>query len=123
MPAGKHILIVVEDPIVRHTKKMVLEHIGFAVIAVATLREVEYVTGKTGFDLVVVGRSVSEESKRAIADTVRRNLPNTPILEACNVSPVISGADHVLRSSNPEDLAEMVKAILHFPKAQSSKAN
>lgn len=123
MPTAKHILCVVEDPIVRQTKKMVLEHIGFAVMDVGTLREVEYVTSRSAFDLAIIGRSLSEESKRLMADAIRRNVPGTPILEMCNVSPVITGADHVLRSTNPEDLAEMVKMILHVPKTNAIKAS
>lgn len=117
MPFDKQILCIAEDPAVRQTKHMVLEQIGFSVVSVGSLREVEYVSHRSKFDLAIIGRSFAEPVKRSIADSVRRNLPDTPILEMCNVSPVISGADHVLHSHNPEDLAEKVKLILRVQSA------
>lgn len=112
MLSNKFVLCIVEDPVVRKTKQMVLEHVGANVTAIGTVRELQFLTARSVFDLVIVGRSVGEEAKRKVADAVRRNMPKTPILEICDVSPVITGADHVLHSHDPEDLAEMVKAIL-----------
>lgn len=112
MPFDKQILCIAEDPAVRQTKQLLLEQIGFSVVAVGTLREVEYVTHRSRFDLVIVGRSFNEALKRSIADTVRRNIPDTPILELCTVSPVISGAEHVLCSPTPEEMADEVRNIL-----------
>jgi DNA-binding NtrC family response regulator len=112
VPHTKHILVLAEDAAVRQTKKLVLEHIGFTVSAVATVREFEHVIKITTFDLAILGRTVTDPHKRLAATAIRTRQPNTPILEICNVSPCILNADYVLRSPNPEDLAEMVKAIL-----------
>jgi DNA-binding NtrC family response regulator len=114
MPFDKHILSIVEDPSVRRTKHMVLEHIGLNVVSVGSLREVEYVSARSYFDLVLIGRSFSETRKLAIAQVVRLHLPKTPILEMFNHAPVIPGAEHVLNSHDPEDLAETVKEILQI---------
>lgn len=108
----KHILVLAEDAAVRQTKKLVLEQLGFAVVAVATVREVEHVSGITKFNLAILGRTVSDPHKRDAAKALRTRQPETSILEICNVSPCIQNAEHVLRSPNPEDLASMVKAIL-----------
>ncbi|HWK30804.1 MAG TPA: hypothetical protein VNR20_01850 [Terriglobales bacterium] len=108
----KHILVLAEDAAVRQTKKLVLEQLGFAVVAVATVREVEHVSGITTFDLTILGRTVSDPHKRDAAKALRTRQPETPILEICNVSPAVLNADWVLRSPNPEDLAAVVKAVL-----------
>jgi DNA-binding NtrC family response regulator len=108
----KQILVFAEDPIVRHTKQLVLEHLGFSVISVATLRELDYVLAKSLFDLAIIGRTVTDPHKLLAATSIRTKFPNLPILEICNISPCISNPDYVLRSPNPEDLAEMVQSIL-----------
>jgi DNA-binding NtrC family response regulator len=108
----KHILVLAEDAAVRQTKKLVLEQLGFAVVAVATVREVDHVSGITKFDLAVLGRTVSDPHKREAAKALRTRQPETPILEICNFSPCILHAEFVLRSPSPEDLATMVKSIL-----------
>jgi DNA-binding response OmpR family regulator len=110
--SAKHILVLAEDAAVRQTKKLVLEHLGFAVAAVSTLREFDHAIKITTFDLVILGRTVSDPHKREAARASRTIQPNTPLLEICNVSPCVLNADYVLRSPNPEDLAEMVKAIV-----------
>ena len=120
MPFDKQILVLAEDPTVRHTKQLVLEHLGFSVVAVATVREVEYVVARSKFDLVILGRAVTDAHKKAAAEGVRTRHPYLPILEICNVSPCITNPDYILRSPNPEDLAEMVKAILR-PSATSAE--
>lgn len=112
MPFDKQILVFAEDPSVRETKQMVLEHVGFSVVSVGTVREVEYVVSRTIFDLAILGRTVAEPHKIQAAAAIRLKQPNLPILEICTVSPSISNPDHVLRSPDPEDLAAMVKATL-----------
>jgi DNA-binding NtrC family response regulator len=113
MPSSKFILCIAEDPIVRQTKRMVLERVGFNVTSIENVAEAERESSRSKFDLVVVGRSVTREHKGEIASIVRRNLPNTPILEMCDQSPEIAKVDYALHSHNPEDLTEIVKAILH----------
>lgn len=108
----KHILVFAEDAAVRHTKKLVLEELGFAVVGTATVREVEHVSGITKFDLAILGRTVSDPHKQEAAKALRTRQPETPILEICNLSPCVQKAEHVLRSPNPEDLAAMVSSIL-----------
>jgi CheY-like chemotaxis protein len=109
---AKHILVLAEDAPVRQTKKLVLEHLGFTVAAVATVRELDHAVKIATFDLAILGRTVSDPHKREAAALLRTKQPNTPILEICNFSPCILNADYVLRSPNPEDLAEMVRVIL-----------
>jgi DNA-binding NtrC family response regulator len=109
---AKHILVLAEDAAVRQTKKLVLEHLGFTVAAFATVREVDYAAGITKFDLAILGRTVTDAHKQEAATALRNRHPDTPILEICNVSPCIVNPDFVLRSPNPEDLAEMVRVIL-----------
>ena len=118
-PVGKHILVLAEDAAVRQTKKLVLEHLGFTVAAVSTVREVDHVAGITRFDLVILGRTVTDAHKREAAKALRNRQPNTPLLEICNLSPCVPNADHVLRSPNPEDLAEIVRMIFADKRAAS----
>jgi DNA-binding NtrC family response regulator len=112
MPVDKQILSIAEDESVRRTKHMLLEQLGFSVVSVGTLREVEYVINKSKFDLIILGRGVNETLKRSVASATRVRLPQIPILEICNVSPVVTGAEYVLRSPSHK-LAERVKSIFH----------
>lgn len=89
-----------------------LEHVGFSVVAVGSLREFEYVLSRSAFDLAILGRTVSEPHKKLATAALRLKQPELAILEICDVSPCIPNPDHVLRSPDPEELAEMVKAIL-----------
>ena len=118
----KHILVLAEDAAVRQTKKLMLEQLGFAVVAVATVREVDHVSGITSFDLAILGRTVSDPHKRDAAKSLRTRQPETPVLEICNVSPCILNAEYVLRSPSPEDLAAMVKTILSEKKSTAELA-
>jgi DNA-binding response OmpR family regulator len=113
MPFEKHILVYAEDAAVRRTKELILENAGFNVIAVGTFREVEYVASRSIFDLVILGRTVAAENKRLAAQTVKRKQPNTSILEICDFKQCVDNPDYVLHNSNPEELMEMVKSILH----------
>jgi len=112
MPAPKQILVFAEDPNVRHTKQLILEAIGFSVVAVGSVREIEYVSNKAVFDLAILGRTVSDPHKHQAASILRVKQKDVPILEICNVSPCIANPDYVLHSPNPEDLAELVRVIL-----------
>jgi DNA-binding NtrC family response regulator len=112
MAFDKHILIYASDPAVRRTKQLVLEQDAYNVIAVGTVREVEYVTARSMFDLMILGRSVSDADKIAAAKAFKSRVPEVPILEICNVSPCVDNPDYILRSSSPEDLTKMVYSIL-----------
>jgi DNA-binding NtrC family response regulator len=113
MRFDKHILIYASDAAVRRTKQLVLEQDAYNVIAVGTVREVEYVTARSVFDLLVLGRSVSAGDKVAAAKAFKTRAPEVPILEVCDHSPCVDRPDYILRSSDPEDLSEMVDSILH----------
>jgi DNA-binding NtrC family response regulator len=112
MPFDKQILIYASDAAVRRTKQLVLEQDAYNVIAVGTVREVEYVTARSVFDLMILGRSVTAGDKIAAAKAFKSRAPEVPILEICNMSPCVDQPDYILRSSNPEDLSEMVDSIL-----------
>jgi len=105
------ILVLAEDPSVRRTKQLVLQELGFDVIAVGTLREVEFVISRSVFDLAILGRSLSAEHKRQAASVIRTKLPNTPLLELCDQQACVDDPDYVLQGHNPEDLAVIVKEI------------
>jgi DNA-binding response OmpR family regulator len=111
MPFAKHILVYAEDPAVRRTKQLVLESAGFSVIAVGSMREVEYVASRTVFDLVILGRTVAAPLKVLAAQTVKQKLPKAPILEICDFKACVDNPDYVLHNSNPEELMEMVNSI------------
>ncbi len=115
MALGKQILVVAEDPAVRHTKQLVLQELGFGVVAVGSLREVEYVASRSVFDLAILGRSVSPTNKTLAAQTLRTKAPNTPILELCDLSPVVPKPDYVLHNSSPEELAAIMREIIPEP--------
>jgi DNA-binding response OmpR family regulator len=118
MALGKQILVVAEDPLVRHTKQLVLQELGFGVVAVGSLREVEYVASRSVFDLAILGRSVSAPNKILAAQMLRTKAPNTPILELCDISPTVPKPDHVLHTSSPEELAALMREI--FPESARS---
>jgi DNA-binding response OmpR family regulator len=111
MPSSKHILVYAENPAVRRTKQLVLESAGYNVIAVGSLREVEYVASRTIFDLVILGRTVEAELKKLAAQIVKQKLPRSPILEICDLKHCVDNPDYVLNTSNPEELTAMVNSI------------
>jgi DNA-binding response OmpR family regulator len=112
MPSSKQILVYAEDPAVRRTKQLVLESAGFNVIAVGSMREVEYVASRTIFDLIILGRTVRADNKRLAAQTIKLKLPDSPILEICDLKPCVDNPDYVLHTSSPEELVEMVRSLL-----------
>jgi DNA-binding response OmpR family regulator len=122
MPFDKQLLVIATDPTVRRTKQLLLEELGFSVIAVGTLRELEYVASRSLFDLAILGRSVGDAVKRQAAQIIRLKLPATPILEICNQSHCVDDPDYVLHGFNPEDLADIVRTIFKLPVGKAQKA-
>jgi DNA-binding response OmpR family regulator len=116
MPSSKHILVYAENPAVRRTKQLVLESAGYSVIAVGSMREVEYVASRTIFDLVILGRTIEAESKKFAAQVIKQKLPSAPILEICDLKQCVDNPDYVLHTSNPEDLMAMVNSIFQGTK-------
>jgi DNA-binding NtrC family response regulator len=114
MPSSKHILVYAEHPAIRRTKQLMLEGAGFNVIAVGSIREVEYVTSRSMFDLVILGRTVPPANKSVALQIVKAKIPAARILEICEFEPCVENPDYILKSSDPEELMEMVKSI--FPK-------
>ena len=112
MSQHAQILVLAEDPSVRRTKQLVLQELGFDVIAVGSLREVDYVASRSVFDLAILGRTVAADTKRQAAMTIRTKLPNTPLLEICDMKACVDDPDYVLRGHDPEELAQMVSEIL-----------
>jgi DNA-binding NtrC family response regulator len=119
MAVRKHILVIAEDSAVRQTKQLILENMGHSVLAVKSVRELEYATSRSVFDLAILGRTVSVPHKQAAAKTFKARLPNVPILEICDISPCVDRPDYVLRSANPEELTSIVSAIFNV-EAQST---
>jgi DNA-binding response OmpR family regulator len=119
MALGKQILVIAEDPLVRHTKQLVLQELGFGVVSVGTVREAEFVASRTLFDLAILGRSVRSVNKSEAARVLRTKAPNLPILEICDQSPTVPRVHYVLHSPSPEELAAMMKDI--FPEAGRSE--
>jgi hypothetical protein len=114
MPFDKHILVYAENPAVRRTQELMLKDIGFNVIAVGTMREVEYVASRTIFDLMILAWAVSEENKKRAAQTIKLKIPGVKILEICNLKACVDNPDYTLHTSSPEDLVEMIKSIFNI---------
>lgn len=111
-PVTKQILVISSTESVRRTRELLLSEAGFGVVSVSGSRDLEHVSRRSRFDLAIVGFAYQDEQKQRFADIIRRHCPGTPILEICRVSPVITGAEHVLRSPEPTDLVETTKSIL-----------
>jgi DNA-binding response OmpR family regulator len=113
MPVSpSHILSIASTDSVRTTRELLLREQGFMVVSASTLREISHVCRRSKFDLIVVGHGFEEKAKLAIAEVLRKDAPGTAILEICRVSPVLTHAQHVLRSPEPEDLISEIKTIL-----------
>jgi len=121
MPFNKQVLVLAEDPMVRHTKQLLLQELGFSVIAVGSLREVEFVASRSLFDLAILGRTVRDPIKKQAAGIIRLKLPKTPILEICDLSHCVDDPDYVLHGHDPEDLAQLVKNIFRLPTTKTTE--
>ena len=119
--SSKHILVFAADSSVRQTKKLILESLGFNVIAVGSLREVEFVTSRSGFDLLILSRMLSTENKRQASVTFRQKMIGAPIMEICDYMPCVDDPDYVLVGSRPEDLADKVREIFPDSRKITSK--
>jgi hypothetical protein len=108
----KQILIVSSTESLRRTRELLFSEAGFGVVSVSGSRDLEHVCRRSRFDLAIVGYAYEDDRKQRFADIIRRNCPGTPILEICRVSPVITGAEHVLHSPEPMELVTSVRNIL-----------
>jgi DNA-binding NtrC family response regulator len=111
--SSKHILVFAADSSVRRTKKLLLEALGFNVIAVGSLREIEFVTSRSGFDLLILSRTLSAEHKQQASVIFRQKIIGAPILEICEYKACVDDPTYVLVGSSPEDVAEKMREI--FP--------
>lgn len=111
-PIPKQILIVSSTESLRRTRELLFSEAGFGVVSVSGSRDLEHVCRRSRFDLAILGYAYEDDQKQRFADIIRLNCPGTPILEICRVSPVISGADHVLHSPEPMELVNSVQNIL-----------
>lgn len=112
MSSRKHIVVFAEDPAVLRTKQLVLQEIGYSVLGVRTVRELDFALSRGVFDLAILGRTVAPEHKLAGAKCIKSKVPNLPILEICDHSPCVDKPDYVLHTSDPNELTEAVKSIL-----------
>jgi DNA-binding NtrC family response regulator len=119
MPLDKHILVYAEDASVRRTQELMLEAAGFIVMSVGTLREVEYVTSRTVFDLVIIGRAITPPNKIKVAQIVQTKIPNALVLEICDVQTCVDNPDYFLVSPTP---AELEQKVIEIFRAKGKKA-
>jgi hypothetical protein len=110
--APKQVLIISATESLRRTRELLLTGAGFGVVSVQGSRGLEHVCRRSRFDLAIVGDGYQSQQKQRFADIIRRHCPGTPLLEICRVSPVITGAEHILYSPEPTELVNTVKNVL-----------
>ena len=74
-------------------------------------RQVELLCRKAHIDALVIVDLHSAEEKLDIARACRRIYPSVPIVEMCEETPCIPNAEHLARSSSPEDLVRFLEGI------------
>lgn len=106
------ILSVSSSEVLNTTRRLLLEHQGFAVCPALTLAQVETL-GKNSqkVDLALICHGFRGVDKRKIAHAVNHYYPGLPILEMCFHSPEIPGADFILTDA-PHELIAAIRLVL-----------
>ncbi|MBZ5489458.1 MAG: hypothetical protein LAO76_00830 [Acidobacteriia bacterium] len=100
------------DPVLLETRRLILQQAGHTVVSALNIEQVILACKQHVFDVAVIGQSVSPESKKVIASTVRRNCPSAKILELhqAHHGRTLADADSWLEvpADVPQQLAERI---------------
>lgn len=100
---------------------MLLETRGYAVTSALGYQNSLQHCKREGWDLIIVGHSISDRDKRALVEEFRRHCP-APVLALHRVDePRLGGADYTITPEHPAELLEMVDEI--FARAPSVLKN
>jgi CheY-like chemotaxis protein len=97
------------------TRRLILEGAGHSVTAVRDFREIVAACRNQIFSVAILGQTLPAKEKRRVCEVVRRECPNTKILELhTSVTPELPSADAHLHvgTGPPENLAECVDKLV-----------
>jgi hypothetical protein len=69
------------DPVLMHTRQLILEKAGHTVIGALDERSLEKACATHKFDVAVIGQTVSAQAKQRILQVIREKCPTAKILE------------------------------------------
>lgn len=118
MAEKKKILSVAKTDFLRRTRQVELRRAGHSVASLKDFNEIEALSGRTAFDVAVVGHAFDPAVKRVIAEIIRRYFPDTPIVELTTKGADIP--DSVPSSPQPAELQATIKALLGNQKTKKA---
>ncbi|MGC2695294.1 MAG: hypothetical protein WA738_05830 [Candidatus Angelobacter sp.] len=103
------------NPVLMETRKLILQRAGHTVITAINERELDAACTTHGFDVAVIGQTVSSKMKKAIALLIRKQCPSAKIVELYPLyqSKVLEDADAWLEVpiDIPDELAQVVNEL------------
>jgi DNA-binding NtrC family response regulator len=121
--SNKTILIVSTVESIRSTRQLILQQAGYSVTAVGEWHELETACASLGYDLVILGQSLTPSFKRDAAAFLKAHCPNSAILEIYVVSPVLNDGTNTFRASSPLDPRELIRAVAQALGESSEQAS
>jgi DNA-binding NarL/FixJ family response regulator len=103
------------DPVLMHTRQLILEKAGHTVIGVLDEHKLRQACAAHNFDVAVIGQTVSRQTKERVLRLIRENCPSAKILELHMEyeGRVLQEADAALPVpiDVPQQLAEVVATL------------
>lgn len=93
------------------------------VVVVRSLDELRAATPRDShYRFVVIDESPPEADKIEAGKIIRRRLPLVALIEVCIEKPCISGAEYVVRSTDPNRLRSLLWALMNLRSRESSQS-
>jgi hypothetical protein len=103
------------NPILMHTRQLILERAGHTVIGVVDEHSLEKVCATHSFDVAVIGQTITPQIKHYMLQIIRKNCPSAKILELHREyeDRVLKDADAALAVpiDVPQTLADVVTSL------------
>jgi DNA-binding NtrC family response regulator len=107
-----HILVIAATRFAADAIEEAITRRGHQVTSATDFNQVKQTCTNLDFDLAVIGPSLADRIKKAIALMLRETCAGVQILEICASRPCIADADFSLRNDRFDALAQRIAAIL-----------
>jgi hypothetical protein len=114
------ILSVSYDEVLLHTRRLLLESAGYSVTSAFGLKESLYHC-RGGFDLFILGHSISESDKQLLIKEFHASCPSPIISLRRLTEPDIAGANYHIEP-DPESVLNLVAEILGCARANPAQS-
>jgi DNA-binding NtrC family response regulator len=114
-PSSKQIVLIQSDPFLAETRKKILEHRGYSVQVVDSVKQARNVAHKFDCDLVIVDADKSHDTALELCEEIKKNNPglNVALMVRYHVYLRSDCPDEVIRQEEgPEGFMRKVDDLL-----------